>query len=56
MKDGDVLCGNCKAVLDEPRGLKVEDRKPCPNCGSVGRQFVVVAEAKLALRPPLGKV
>jgi len=34
-----VLCGVCEQVLDEPRDLEFEARRPCPNCGSLGRKF-----------------
>ena len=29
-----VACGNCGTALDEPLGLRPEERKPCPVCGS----------------------
>jgi hypothetical protein len=38
-------CAACGAKLDEPADLPVEDRKPCPACGSTGR--VAYAAAKL---------
>jgi len=33
----EVCCGDCERVLDEPSGLAVEKRQPCPDCGSVKR-------------------
>jgi hypothetical protein len=32
-------CGKCKALIDEPRGLPMEERKPCPECGSKFRMI-----------------
>jgi len=33
----EVCCGECGATLGEPSGLPAEERKPCPNCGSLRR-------------------
>jgi hypothetical protein len=29
-----IACGNCGAPLDEPLGLRPDEWKPCPVCGS----------------------
>lgn len=42
-----VECANCGRVLDEPRDTPAEDRKPCPDCGSTGRSFVVSLTAEI---------
>src|SRR5207302_10120186 len=39
-----LACGECGRVLEEPQGLAVELRKPCPDCGSTRRQVRVTAE------------
>src|SRR5574341_186246 len=33
----EVLCGNCRAQLDEDPQAPTEQRKPCPSCGSLSR-------------------
>jgi hypothetical protein len=46
-----IRCGECGVALDEPSGLPVEKRTPCPSCGSKNR--VVVAppiEAHIRMR------
>jgi hypothetical protein len=35
--------------LDEPSGLPVEQRKPCPDCGSTRREVRVTAEDHLEM-------
>ncbi|MCH8030161.1 MAG: hypothetical protein IH874_09590 [Candidatus Dadabacteria bacterium] len=42
----DVRCGECKAILDEVVGLPMEERLPCPNCGSMKRLYSQVCEGK----------
>ena len=32
-----VMCGQCKKVLDQPADTPIEDRTPCPECGSTSR-------------------
>ena len=32
-----VRCSQCLTLLDEPPGLPSNQRRPCPNCGSTGR-------------------
>lgn len=36
-----TMCNKCNTQIDEFRGITIEDRKPCPNCGSTGRSFYV---------------
>ena len=45
-----VACNQCGALLDEDSGLKPEQRKPCPVCGSTTRRFSRHAEATLHFR------
>lgn len=33
-----VRCRECSTLLAEPANLPVEQRVPCPNCGSLGRK------------------
>lgn len=42
-----VLCGNseCRALIDEPPGTPLDERKPCLQCGSTSR--MVLASAHL---------
>src|SRR5881396_3694238 len=35
----EVLCGNCRAHIDEDPGLPADRRKPCPSCGSLSRHI-----------------
>jgi len=35
----DVYCAQCGSVIPELPGLPVEERMPCPNCGSTARRF-----------------
>lgn len=32
-----VTCGQCRVPLDERSDLPIEERQPCPRCGSLGR-------------------
>ncbi len=36
-----VKCQQCGKVLDEPSDTPVQERTPCPDCGSTDRQFEV---------------
>src|SRR5438309_8885806 len=51
---GPVLCGSCKADLDESPQLNPEDRSPCPICGAKSRILNVEIHDKLTLRTTLG--
>lgn len=34
-----AACGQCEKVLDEPSNTPIENRAPCPDCGSLSRCF-----------------
>jgi hypothetical protein len=34
-------CATCDTVLDEPSNLPVDERQPCPRCGSLSRSHRV---------------
>ncbi len=36
-----VVCGECGGAIDEPPSIPVEQRLPCPSCGSTSRRFHV---------------
>lgn len=42
-----VACNDCGTLLDEAPNQNLEEREPCPNCGSKARQFFVSAEATI---------
>jgi hypothetical protein len=44
-----VACGQCRLALDERSDLPVEERQPCPRCGSVGRFFDVQLKGEVGL-------
>jgi hypothetical protein len=48
-----VRCGTCKGVLDEPIGLPVQDRMPCPACGSTSRIFAKAIHGEVLPRGSL---
>jgi hypothetical protein len=39
-----VACGKCSRALNEPSDLPVDERQPCPICGSTARSFGVFIE------------
>jgi hypothetical protein len=45
-----VRGGDCQGALDESPSLPVEERKPCPSCGSLRRGHYAVIHEKLDLR------
>ena len=49
-----TLCGECAAVLDERSDLAVEQRRPCPSCGSLARRFELELAGSVDLRSALG--
>ena len=49
----DVLCGKCKNVLDEEMGLPVDDRTPCPKCGSITRKFLKFLHGEITMKSQL---
>jgi Zn finger protein HypA/HybF involved in hydrogenase expression len=54
MSEPVVACKNCGAELNESASAPVEDRQPCPECGSLGRHVSLTLEGKVALRSSLG--
>jgi phage FluMu protein Com len=34
-----VRCSNCKMLLEEPMNVPLEERQPCPTCGSHNRLY-----------------
>jgi hypothetical protein len=44
-----VFCGGCAAPLDQPANLAVEERTPCPNCGSMSRQINVMCSSGVTI-------
>ncbi len=54
-QDGEmVLCGVCKAPIDEAFGLPVEQRAPCPNCTSLARAYEKPVTATLQTKASIG--
>jgi len=49
-----VECGACGTALEEDPSLAVENRIPCPHCGSKTRLFHVTINGKVVARPKLG--
>jgi len=49
-----VFCGNCGRAIDENPSLPVEERKPCPSCGSMGRSIHAEIHDTIILREKLG--
>jgi ribosomal protein S27E len=57
-----VTCAQCGTVIDDSPGTAIEDRRPCPNCGSTTRvvsmtgtivaKAVVTAEMEVIPAPP----
>jgi hypothetical protein len=46
----EVCCGECERPLAEPSGLPVEQRQPCPACGSLKRLNKVGIHSNLSFR------
>jgi hypothetical protein len=51
-----VACGNCGRQLDERTDLPVEERQPCPVCGSTARSFSVTVTAAVGVASVMGAV
>ena len=49
-----VLCSSCKTLINEPPNISVDERKQCPNCGSLVRIFNADIEEKLTIREKIG--
>jgi hypothetical protein len=44
-----VACGKCGRSLDDQQSIPVEQRQPCPDCGSITRQFRVTVEDRIEM-------
>jgi hypothetical protein len=44
-----VKCGQCQQPLDERSDLPIDERQPCPNCGSTTRTFEAKVEGRVTL-------
>lgn len=49
----EVCCGACEVALDERQDAAVEDRLPCPSCGSLRRLHKVSIQETLGLHEPV---
>ncbi|MBL8124194.1 MAG: zinc ribbon domain-containing protein [Blastocatellia bacterium] len=49
-----MYCQDCGTEIFESAGLAVEDRSPCPNCGSKARAFHVTISDTIAIYEMLG--
>jgi len=48
-----VFCGGCGSPLDQPANLPVEQRTPCPSCGSMSRQINLTVTENLKVTSSL---
>jgi hypothetical protein len=44
-----VTCSNCGTVINEPTDQPIDQRKPCPKCGSTARNISVTASERLQM-------
>ena len=49
-----VLCSSCKMLINESSNTSVNERKPCPTCGSLARTFNKSIQDKLTIREKFG--
>ena len=49
-----VTCKTCGAELDESASAPVDERKPCPECGSLERHVAITLEGKVSVSSSLG--
>ncbi len=49
-----MKCQDCDEVLNEPTDTPVDQRSPCPNCGSKARHFEVVISETIEVHEKLG--
>lgn len=49
-----IFCAKCGRALDENPVMPVEERKPCPSCGSVARNIHVTINETMTMREKLG--
>jgi hypothetical protein len=43
----EVWCAGCGRALDESPGAEIGERQPCPECGTLARNFTVLFEASI---------
>jgi hypothetical protein len=48
-----VTCRACESALDEPVGLPLDERQPCPSCGSLSRRVEQLLESTIHVRSEL---
>lgn len=51
--DRNVRCGRCNGEVDEEPGAALEQRAPCPNCGSTARAVGVFLSDTIEMRSSL---
>jgi hypothetical protein len=49
-----VRCNDCGIVLDEAIDIPAEQRTPCPECGSIKREFKIALEGAVYVHSLLG--
>ena len=49
-----IVCSACGAAIDEPPSTPLDERKPCPSCGSLVRTFNVHVHESVTLREKIG--
>ncbi len=54
MSDQSPACGSCGLTIDEPPGLPIADRTPCPQCGSTARKYFKHLKATAKAQASLG--
>ena len=47
-------CGECRTPLDESPSTSVEDREPCPRCGSTSRFVSVHVTERITVHESIG--
>lgn len=50
MTELSISCKECGILLDELPNTPIEERKPCPKCGSIVRTFTVQLEDQIKIR------
>lgn len=49
-----VKCGNCGKLLDEDASSPIENRRPCPECGSKTRVVSIEMDGTVTVHSKLG--
>ncbi len=44
-----VKCASCGKEIDEKEDIMESERKPCPNCGSIGRALVRIINENISI-------